>query len=73
MVFSGARILPGSGRILVSMFSELLQLFINGFLGFRVLGFYGFMGLGFFPVQEFCLGLAVFFCIYVFRTVGAIH
>ena len=42
MVLSGARILPGSGRILVSMFSELLELFINGFSGFRVLWFYGF-------------------------------
>jgi hypothetical protein len=42
MVFSCARILPGSGRILVSMFSELLELFINGFYGFRVLGFLGF-------------------------------
>jgi hypothetical protein len=48
-VFSCARILPGSGRILVSMFSELLELFIHGFYGFRVLGFYGF--LWFFPVQ----------------------
>jgi hypothetical protein len=37
------------------MFSELLELFVNGFSGFRVLGF-----LGLFPVQEFCLGLADF-------------
>ena len=54
-VFPCARILPGYGRILVSMFSELLELFINVFQGFRVLGFFRV-----FPVQQFCMGLAEF-------------